>query len=166
MPATPCWRKKSNCGAISSAFLNETTKRVLIELATHSPNAIVMLMLFDGETAALRLGFEYLGTYFGYLSAYSDKFSRFSPGKLLFDFCYMTERERGTRIIDLLPPDGEHKRAWSNNQIGVADHALALTVKGALFAFTQQKVGSALRWTWSRLPTGLRSFLATKILKL
>jgi hypothetical protein len=78
----------------------------------------------------------------------------------------MTERERGTRTIDLLPPDGEHKQVWSNSQVGVADYALALSVKGAFFAFAQEKTGAMLRWTWHRLPTGLRSFVATRILKL
>jgi CelD/BcsL family acetyltransferase involved in cellulose biosynthesis len=153
-------------GAISSAFLNDTTKRVLKELATHSPNAIVMLMMFEGETAALRFGFEYLGEYFAYLSAYSSKLAKFSPGKLLLDFTFMTERDRGTKVIDMLPPAGEHKKIWCNRDVGVADYALALSMKGAFYTFVQQHFESTMRWTWNHLPGRLRSFIATKLLKL
>ena len=153
-------------GAVSSAFLNDTTKRVLKDLATHSPNAIIMLMMFEGETAALRLGFEYLGTYFAYLSTYSGKLAKFSPGKLLFDFTFMAARERGTRTVDLLPPDGEHKRAWSNGEVGVADYALALSVKGAFYSFARQCTESSARWIWNHLPGPLRAFVATRLLKL
>lgn len=153
-------------GAISSAFLNDTTKRVLKELAAHSPNAIVMLMMFEGETAALRFGFEYLGTHFAYLSAYSGKLAKFSPGKLLLDFAFMTQRERGTKTIDMLPPGAEHKKVWCNRDVGVADYALSISVKGAFYSFTQQRFQATARWVWNHLPGTLRSFVATRLLKL
>ena len=153
-------------GSISGAFVSDITKKVLAELAAHSPNALVLLMMFEGETAALRLGFEYLGTYFAYLTVYSAKLAKFSPGKLLLDFTFMTERSRGATIVDMLPPDSEHKRPWCNKEVGVADYALALSVKGAFYTFAQQHFEATARWVWNHLPSNMRSAVATRLLKL
>ncbi len=153
-------------GAMSSAFLSDRTRKALRDLAEHCPTAIVMLMMLEGEAVALRFGFEFLGTYVAYLSTYSARVAGFSPGKLLMDFGFSQERRRGASIVDMLPPDGEHKHDWCAGQVGVADYPLPLNARGAVLATVDHAFQAARRWVWDQLPPTFRSALAARMLKI
>ena len=126
-----------------------------------------MRLLVDGQPAAIRFGFQYRGRYFAYLSAYDPAFAQYAPGKLLMDFCLRSMRERGVTRVDMLPPAGEHKEAWCDTAVSVADYAIPLTAKGRLYSLlVQEKLRPALDWTWHHLPSPLRALVARHLLKI
>ena len=114
-------------GAVSSAFLDHSTRDCLLDLAEDrsGSGATVLRLLVNGEPAAIRFGFEYNGTHFAYLSAYDQRFGNLSPGRLLMDFCISGARERGLTTIDMLPPPGRHKTEWCASNAGRRLHAAA-----------------------------------------
>ena len=75
-----------------------------------------MRLGFNGKPAAIRFGFERQGTYFAYLSAYDTELARYAPGKLLLNYCIEEERKRGSTVIDMLAPAGEHKTLWCDEE--------------------------------------------------
>lgn len=154
-------------GAMSTAFMDPTTNRCLLDLAERSSGALVARLLLDGEPAAIRFGFAHQGTYFAYMSAYNQKFSQFSPGKLLMDYCVAQIRDRGVTTLDMLPPAGEHKAVWCDQAVGVADYVISLTLAGLVHAsVVRDRILPAMRWTWHHLPAAIRGPLARHFLKL
>jgi CelD/BcsL family acetyltransferase involved in cellulose biosynthesis len=155
-------------GNMSSAFVDPATRGCLLDLAESSESgAVVLRLLVGGEAAAIRYGFEYRGTHFAYMSAYDSRFADLSPGKLLMEFCISGFKERGVQRIDMLPPDGRHKKDWCREAIGVADYALPLTPTGRLYAEVyQEKVRPAIKQAFLRLPVPLRSLLAALFVSL
>lgn len=152
-------------GAVSSAFIDSRTTDCLLELAERCPGAVVMRLAFEDRPAAIRFGFEHGGTFFAYLSAYDTDLAQYAPGKLLLNFCFERERERRTRLVDMLPPAGEHKTLWCDSAVEVADYLLPLTGPGTLFALARERALPAAEWTWHHLPAGVRSLVARHILR-
>jgi CelD/BcsL family acetyltransferase involved in cellulose biosynthesis len=150
-------------GAISSAFLDPSTKDCLLDLAegTTGSGAVVLRLMVNGEPAAIRFGFEYQGTHFAYMSAYDEGFAQLSPGKMLMSFCFSQFRQRGLERIDMLPPAGNHKSDWCAFETSVADYTLPLTRSGRAYAeLYQERLRPALQRTWYHLPDGIRSLAA------
>ena len=149
-------------GNMSSAFVDPATRGCLLDLAERAESgAVVLRLMVGGEAAAIRFGFEYRGTHFAYMSAYDARFADLSPGKLLMEFCISGFKERGLERIDMLPPDGRHKKDWCRGSVGVADFALPLTPTGHCYAGVYQgRLRPALKQAFLTLPTPLRSLLA------
>jgi CelD/BcsL family acetyltransferase involved in cellulose biosynthesis len=150
-------------GAVSTAFLDPATKQCLLDLAEDSAGAgaVVMRLMVGSEPAAIRLGFEYLGTYFAYMSAYDEAFAHLAPGKMLMDFYISRFKDRGVGRVDMLPPVDRHKTDWCRLQTEVADYNLPLTRTGRAYAeLYQERFRPALRQAWSNLPDGVRSLAA------
>ena len=120
-----------------------------------------MRLVVGTETAAIRLGFEYLGTSFAYMSAYDESFAHLSPGKMLMDFYLSQFAERGIRRVDMLPPVDRHKTDWCRLETGVADFNLPLTRTGRAYAeLYQERFRPALRRSFDKLPDSVRSLAA------
>ena len=152
-------------GAMSTAFIDPVSNACLLDLAENAPGAVVILMLLNGTTAAIRLGFEHRGTFFSYLSAYEETLAQYSPGKLLMDFTLSSVRDRGTGTVDMFPPSSENKSVWCDRDVAVADYIMPLTVKGWVHAgLYRQKLRPLLRSAYYRLPNSLRSLVARKVL--
>jgi CelD/BcsL family acetyltransferase involved in cellulose biosynthesis len=149
-------------GNMSSAFVDPATRGCLLDLAESTESgAVVLRLMVGGEAAAIRFGFEYRGTHFAYMSAYDARFGGLSPGKLLMEFCVSGFKERGLQRIDMLPPDGRHKKDWCDSAAGVADYALPLTPTGRLYAeIYPERVRPTLKQAFLKLPGPLRSLLA------
>ena len=146
-------------GNLSSAFVDPATKECLLDLAgSVESGAVVARLVVAGETAAIRFGFEHRGTHFAYMSAYDARFSDVSPGKLLMEYLISGFWERGVRIIDMLAPEGRHKRDWCRLEVGVADYTLPLSRTGRAYAeIYQERVRPGLKRTFERMPPTLRS---------
>jgi len=155
-------------GNMSSAFVDPATRGCLLDLAENMESgAVVMRLMVGGEAAAIRFGFEYRGTHFAYMSAYDSRFAGLSPGKLLMEYCVSGFKGRALQRIDMLPPAGRHKKDWCDEEMSVADYALPLTSAGRLYAEVyQEKVRPALKRAFERLPTPLRSLVATLLVSL
>jgi CelD/BcsL family acetyltransferase involved in cellulose biosynthesis len=155
-------------GAVSSAFVEPATKECLLDLAADSATgSTVARLAVNGETAAIRFGFEYQGTHFTYLSAYDERFAAFAPGKLSMDFILSGFKERALQRLDMLPPAAHHKSEWCPSEIGVADYTLPLTEAGRAYAEVyQERIRPSLRWTWEHMPASLRSLLALLFVRL
>jgi CelD/BcsL family acetyltransferase involved in cellulose biosynthesis len=150
-------------GAVSTAFLDPATKECLLDLAEDATGAgtVVMRLMVGDEVAAIRLGFEFLGTYFAYMSAYDETFAHLAPGKMLMDFYASRFKERGIGRIDMLPPVDRHKTDWCRLQTEVADYNVPLTRTGRAYAGVyQERFRPALRSAWGALPDGVRSLAA------
>jgi CelD/BcsL family acetyltransferase involved in cellulose biosynthesis len=150
-------------GAVSTAFLDPATKECLLDLAEDSlrAGAVVMRLMVGDEPAAIRLGFEYCGTYFAYMSAYDEAFAHVAPGKMLMDFYISGFKQRGIQRVDMLPPLDRHKTDWCRGQTEVADFNLPLTRTGRAYAeLYQERFRPALRRAWGNLPDGVRSLVA------
>jgi CelD/BcsL family acetyltransferase involved in cellulose biosynthesis len=155
-------------GALSSAFVDPATRECLLDLAgSAAAGSVVLRLLVNGEPAAFRFGFEHGGTHFSYLSAYDERFSDASPGKLLMDYCIAGMRGRGLHRIDMLPPAGRHKTDWCPDETAVADYSLPLTGVGRLYAdLYQAHIRPALYRTWHGLPTSVRSRISALFVRL
>jgi CelD/BcsL family acetyltransferase involved in cellulose biosynthesis len=152
-------------GEISSAFMEPRTRDCLLALAgERDTGAVVTRLVVGGEPAAIRLGFEYQGAHYSYLSAYDESFASLSPGKLLMGFTIERFPERGLRRVDMLPPGGRHKMDWCRLETAVADYTLPLTLAGRAYAAGyRQRLRPALQRAWQRLPDALRSRAAAML---
>ena len=153
-------------GEVSAAILDPHTRDCLLDFAGDAhTGAVLMRLTVNGETAAIRLGFEHLGTHFAYLSAYDERSAHLAPGKMLMDFCISMSLERGLKRIDMLPPGGRHKSDWCRSESTVADYTLPLTPTGHAYAkLYQEHFRPALRRTWQSMPGALRSLIAARII--
>ncbi len=149
-------------GNISSAFLDPATKACLLDLAdSHESSATVARLVVGGETAAIRFGFEYRGTHFAYMSAYDPRFADVSPGKLLMEHCISGFWTRGIGRLDMLPPEGRHKRDWCRQEVGSADYTLPLTGAGRAYAeIYLERVRPGMKRLFERMPKPMRSLAA------
>jgi len=146
-------------GSLSTAFVDPATRDCLLDLAESAEGgSVVARLTLNGEAAAIRFGFEYRGTHFAYLSAYDARFSDVSPGKLLMEHVISGLWERGVRCLDMLPPEGRHKRDWCRLETGVADYTLPLSRAGKAYAeIYQERLRPGLKRGFEAMPTALRS---------
>jgi CelD/BcsL family acetyltransferase involved in cellulose biosynthesis len=149
-------------GNLSSAFVDPATKACLLDLAeSETSGAVVARLVINGEAAAIRFGIEHCGAHFTYMSAYDARFSDVSPGKLLMEHTIASLFERGMRTLDMLPPEGQHKRDWCNAEVGVADYTLPLTRSGRAYAeIYQELLRPGLKRAFELMPAPLRSLAA------
>jgi CelD/BcsL family acetyltransferase involved in cellulose biosynthesis len=152
-------------GQVSTAFMDARSTDCLLDLAEHAPGAVVMRLGCNGKPAAIRFGFERQGTYFAYLSAYDTELARYAPGKLLLNYCIEEERKRGSTVIDMLAPAGEHKTLWCDEATPVADYVLPLSLKGATLAVARERFRQVAEWGWHHLPAAVRSRVARRVLR-
>jgi CelD/BcsL family acetyltransferase involved in cellulose biosynthesis len=152
-------------GNLSTAFIDPATKDCLLELAENSESgATVARLAIGGETAAIRFGFEYRGTHFAYMSAYDARFAGVSPGKLLMEHCVSGFWSRGVSRLDMLPPEGRHKRDWCKQTIGVATYTLPLSRTGRAYADVYQaRVRPRLKRAFEHMPGAVRSLIAALV---
>ncbi len=156
-------------GAISSAFVDASTRECLLDLAEDAGGwgAVVLRLLVNGEPAAIRFGFEHQGTHFSYLGAYDERFANLSPGKMLVNFYVARFKERRIERIDMLPPGGRHKSDWCRDEMGVADYTLPLSGAGRSYAaLYQERLRPALQRSWQRLPDALRTRAAARFVSI
>ncbi len=146
-------------GSLSSAFVDPATRACLLDLAESADGGTVVSRLVVGaEAAAIRVGFEHRGTHFAFMSAYDARFSDVSPGKLLMEFLTSGFWERGIRLIDMLAPEGRHKRDWCRHDVGVASYTLPLSRTGRAYAeIYEERVRPGLKRAFERMPPALRS---------
>ena len=156
-------------GAISTAFVEASTRECLLDLAEDKAGsgAVVLRLLVNGEPAAIRFGFEHMGTHFSYMCAYDERFANLSPGRLLMNFYIERFKERGVERIDMLPPGGRHKSDWCRYETAVADYTLPLGGVGRAYAaLYQERLRPALQRTWQRLPDALRTRAAARFVSI
>jgi CelD/BcsL family acetyltransferase involved in cellulose biosynthesis len=155
-------------GALSSAFLSGKTRACLLDLAEdrHGGGVVVAVLRVEGIPAAIRIGFEYQGTHFSYMSAYDPAFAHLSPGKLLMEFCIAGFSERGLRRIDMLAPRSRDKVDWCRFETKVGDYGLPLTRRGLVYGcLYRQRLRPALQRGWRLLPGSIRSAAAALFVK-
>jgi CelD/BcsL family acetyltransferase involved in cellulose biosynthesis len=76
-------------------------------------------------------------------------------------------KERALSRLDMLPPDGRHKKEWCPLEMPVADYSLPLTAAGRAYAqLYQERMRPGLKWTWEHMPASLRSLIALLIVRL
>jgi CelD/BcsL family acetyltransferase involved in cellulose biosynthesis len=146
-------------GNLSTAFVDPATRDCLLDLAESAESgSVVTRLVVNDEAAAVRFGFEYRSTHFAYLSAYDARYSDVSPGRLLMEYLISGLWERGVRRLDMLPPEGRHKRDWCRLESGVADYTLPLSSSGKAYAeIYQERLRPGLKRAFEAMPTALRS---------
>lgn len=160
-------------GRVSRAFMNRRTAACLTDLAQTITGAgddarmVVSRLTLDERTAAIEVGLCHREAYHLYLGAFQPDFAKLGPGNVLTENVLEWCVENGLSRYDMLAPRSRNKREWQTGEVAIMDFALPLTSIGWLFAEVMLKrVSPAMRDTFYALPQGVRTFIASKALRL
>lgn len=122
-------------------FLNEKLMNFYDNLYTNNPNSFQLSVLkIDNEIIALNLGLILKNRfYYFFPTIFSEKFNKFSPGKILIfnliEWCISNK----IKIFDFGLGDENYKKYWSNNSNSLFRHVQFRSLKG-FFCFIFLKI--------------------------
>ena len=106
--------------------------------AVSAKNALFIYQLkLDGKTIAMSVNIRYDRQTVHWKTSYDEKYSRYSPGNLLFRELVKDCLTNNSPEIDFLSPSTPNKRFWAS---GEREHA-------AFYVFQHGMLGSLL-WKW------------------
>lgn len=145
-------------GIWSNGYSHPAAEALTRQLA-HCDEYCVTRLVVGGQTAAVEAGLLTRSHYWSLTQSYDLALEKHGPGRLLtwrfLEHCLAT----GVEHIDFLAPAQPHKTEWSNTNILVRDHVLALTLKGSILANGAIRSRPLLRELCARLPPAVRNIL-------
>ena len=99
-------------------------------------------------------------TTFLHIAVFEPRFEKFGAGALLLEQVVAQSIGAGQARLDLLPPRHEYKMEFADGTVAVADHALALSTAGWLYARGYLGVRRKLKAAIEASPAPLRRALA------
>src|SRR5215212_5917436 len=70
----------------------------------------------DGTPIAGRFGFEFEGSYLGFMETFAPEFGKYGPGQIMVAKVLNSEVERGMHEFDFMRGEGLHKSKWANGE--------------------------------------------------
>lgn len=101
-------------------------------LQTGDVACAVSVMTLDGTAIAHEIGLVGRDSYIAHVGVYDPAFRRYSPGILQIDDTVGSMIARGVGRVDLLAPNDPYKAQFATGAVPVADHAVAVSLKGRL----------------------------------
>jgi CelD/BcsL family acetyltransferase involved in cellulose biosynthesis len=154
-------------GLVSPALADERTRHFFQAVAssTDRPTSCrVSTITCNGVNAAFEVGFACKGHMAIHILAYSLEFEKLSVGVLLLEAMLRTSKQDGFKTYDLLAPRADYKMDWADGVVAVNDHALAMTIKGRVYAQGYLAlVRPKLKVAVERMPTSLRRLLSRRL---
>jgi CelD/BcsL family acetyltransferase involved in cellulose biosynthesis len=154
-------------GLVSPALADERTRRFFHDVASSTQRPIacrVSTITCNGVNAAFEVGFACKGHMAIHILAYSLEFEKQSVGVLLLEAMLRASMGAGIKTYDLLAPRADYKMDWADGVVAVNDHALAMTVKGRVYAQGYLAlVRPKLKVAVERMPTSIRRLLSRRL---
>ena len=113
-----------------------------------------------GRPAAIKLILKGPATAFLHVVVFEPGYDKCAPGAQLLDRTVAETIEARRATLDLLPPRHEYKLDYADGVMLVRDHALALSVKGRLYATGFLAVRRRLKALVEALPPPVRRLVA------
>lgn len=149
-----------NRGLLSPALADDRTLAFMAAVAgaTSRPAGCrVAVLEVDSAAAAIQINFVCKGRLALHVIVYDLAYEKSGVGVLHIEEQIKNGYAEGYTCFDLLAPKADYKMDWADGTVGVADHALALSAKGRIYArvylgFLRSKLKAAL----DSMPPGLR----------
>jgi CelD/BcsL family acetyltransferase involved in cellulose biosynthesis len=112
----------------------------------------------DGRSIASQWGFVYGTTYYAYISTRNQAYDDYSVGRLHLANVIESCHQRGLTSIELMPPDSEYKRHWSNDVRQLDVFTQHFTALGRFdIGIFEQHILPGAKSLGRRLPQSVRS---------
>ncbi len=160
------WLKR--LGLTSRAFREEDFSAFLLRFADGSATGIetlAMTLAHDDRPIADQWGFVHGGRYYAFMATWDPAYEASSPGRLHLGEVIRTCFERKITFADFMIPGVPYKFTWTDHAMPVADHVLALNLRGQLqvrlwLAFLRPTAKRLI----ARIPASLRGVLVKRVL--
>lgn len=143
----------------SAGFAHSASEDCLLRLAEKGHLWVTRLRVGE-ETAAIEIGAVRSGRYWSLVQSYQLQFAKHSPGRLLLWHFLEVCPNLSIDIFDFLGPDCDHKREWSNDEMGICDYLVPLSLQGRAATSYLSEVKPRLKDIHTRLPAGVRRLTA------
>lgn len=150
---------------VSAGYAHQASEGCLARLA-QGGHLFVARLRVGGDTAAIEIGMIRNRQYWSLVQSYDLRFSRHAPGRLLFWHLLDACPRLSIDVFDFLAPAHKHKLEWSNEQIGIRDYLMPVSMKGRAAVSYLSNIKPGLRRVYIRLPSGLRRHAARLVLAL
>lgn len=143
---------------LSSRVIGAPDQEGILLAAIESEATRISVLSANGKPVSVELGFTCANSYSSYLGAFDPAFAIYSPGQeqmlLTIEWCFA----QGFARYDLLPPGDAYKLHWTRDGDAepAADHCVALSSAGALYALALRHARAPIKRTVLSLPTRLR----------
>ena len=156
------WLKER--GLVSPALADPRMSRFFADVAAgleRPAGCQLSALTTDGEAAAIEINLVCKDRTVMHVIVFNLKYEKAGAGVLLLEDTIAKSFGHGCKTFDLLAPADGYKLDWADGRAGVADWALALTLKGWVYAriylgFARPAVKSTL----AALPMPIRRFVA------
>lgn len=145
-------------GLTSSGLFHANLNAHMAALAD-SGTLVIGRLRVGGKVAALELGLRANRTFRSLLGSHAREFAHGSPGHLLIGHMVEWARREDMSAYDLMVPADAYKRQWSNDEIVVHDHLVAMRWRGRLAA-GWYRLRPRLKAAYLTLPERLRRLVA------
>jgi CelD/BcsL family acetyltransferase involved in cellulose biosynthesis len=150
-------------GQVSPALADVRMQRFMALVASggpRTPATRVSVLQSDDKAAAIQIGFTCKNTRILHVIVYDRAFEKTAAGVLNLEEAIRHGFTEGLARIDLLAPKAAYKMEWADGAVGIADHAIGLSITGKLYARVYLgMVRDRLKGAVERLPQGLRRWL-------
>ena len=134
-----------------------------MDLATKPSAMVVHGLTVDQAPVAVEIGFNDGQTYHSFLGAFHADFASEGPGVALMLAVVQWCVEQGLSTYDLLAPDTDFKRTWSDHQRVVYSATVPTGIRGRLAAPLLRDARARLKALGEELPTWLREPLLRQL---
>jgi CelD/BcsL family acetyltransferase involved in cellulose biosynthesis len=147
-------------GATSRAFRSDLFAPIvanLVDTEASDLDVLAMALKLDGSNVAAQFGFVHNRRYYCYMVGRDGRYDEMSPGILHMEEALNACVEEGLLIADFLAPAVAYKQTFADHQTPIADHALALTLRGRMLVDVwQQRLRPFAKSVLDRMPVGMR----------
>jgi CelD/BcsL family acetyltransferase involved in cellulose biosynthesis len=117
---------------------------------------MVTRLTVGGDTAAVEAGFVIGTRYWSLMQSYDARLASHGPGRLLLWHFILRSPQVGINQLDFLAPSYAHKREWSNGEMPVRDHLIALTMRGSIMIEVLLRGRPTVKRLYGLLPLSVR----------
>lgn len=130
------WKREwlAERGLTSRAFADEHALSTLVDVAdTPGTNAVAGVLRLNGAPVSVEFGFLDDYGFLAYLGSYNPAYDHLSPGKIAMEEMARALMDRGYARYDLLAPNSEYKKHWTEDTHPVADYFVPLSIMGLAY---------------------------------
>ncbi len=151
-------------GLISKAFADVRIDAFFadaVSSTTRPCGVAISVLSSNGECADVSVSVTCKGRRAIHILAYALKFEKVGAGNHHLEVALQTAYADGIEIYDFLAPRHAYKMEWADTVVSVADHALALSPLGKLYAdIYLARVREGIKRAVKTLPRGVTRFIA------
>ncbi len=117
----------------------------------------ISTLLLDERLIALGIGFQFKRRHYDYLGAFDPAYRNTGCGRLQMELCIRHCFDDDVDVFDLLTPDTDSKRRWTEDIEPVGQYFVPLTVRGRLYGgLYLRRVRPIIKRAFNAVPVVLR----------